>query len=173
MNPTPTEKLQEMKNQEEQMKRLEELKKEQEAKILQIRETIKNKIYPFIRDNSVDYEDAQSFAQVFTMSLQQAFQLMAKTVTVADLKLEDHVKKGPESLRFLQLLEEVKDMTVSEAVSAFEGIPNLVERAVQEKLAGTTLVDLKTDELVEKIFSPVPATAPAEGADAGGGADAQ
>lgn len=111
--------------------------------VLRKRELAKNKLYPFLCDNSTSVRDAMVMCQSIQVSIQTAFNNQMLKTTVESLGLNDMVAKNPDFEKYRTLLDMLAKENVSDALDIIGGMPSAIESFIKEEMTKRPLKEIK------------------------------
>jgi hypothetical protein len=124
------------------------LTEEQKKEVQRKREIARNRLYPFLLDNSKSIQDAQVFCQSVSIAINQAFTNKKKEFKVKEFGLIEQLdKNNSEFKRYKEILEMFEDENLSDALEIIEGMNNAIDGFIREENTKRSLETLKTEFL--------------------------
>lgn len=113
---------------------------EREAETKRQRQFVKEKLFPFLRENTKNRSDAKMVLKSLLIGLQQAFQnemgVYQKKLSespVSTLEMEKYIQKGEEAERFTKLLELFQYEKISVTSALLDGMENTISGLEREE----------------------------------------
>lgn len=116
-------------------------------KVAKQRALVKDKVYPFLVENSKDIEDAKVFISAAGIIMKQQFMNRMTTTTVADLKLQELKSDASTVKRYNDLFDILANESLTDALKVLEGLPQEIDSWIRKENEQRKLSELKADLL--------------------------
>ena len=105
---------------------------------------VKEKLYPFLTNNSDSIDDAKIFLSAIAVAIKQKFLNGMRTMPVGDLKMTEMLDvTGDSYKKYSELFEMLKDYNITDALTMIEGMPNEIDSSIREEMQSRKLDTLK------------------------------
>ena len=122
----------------QELRKQEELEKEQKRKGT----IIKERIYPLLVENTGSIDDAKNFCQLVNLVIEQAFVNKKKEMIVADLKLIEDMKESSESERWKKMFDIIGHENITVALDLVGSMANIISNNERKESKDRKLSEL-------------------------------
>lgn len=123
------------------------VKKEQEEKVLKLREFVKKQFWPFLTYQDWSVEDASIFIQMILSGIEEDFQRKMRNAKVSELTVKEHLNKESKDYeRYIKVFDMFADMTIADTKIVVEGMNQAINHSIRKEQSKRKLTDLKDIE---------------------------
>ena len=109
-----------------------------------VNKKVNEKIFPFIKDNSTDVEDAKMFPAVMKVAIQQVMFNKTTKMLLKELNLAEELKGMPEKdfKKFREFIELMESESIADAYKILDGLVDEITQKERLLMKKTSLTDL-------------------------------
>ena len=108
------------------------------------RSVAKDKLYPYLLENSLNIEDAKQLCTIISVTMRQAFENRMKDIWVSDLGLDKMIDPAnPEAKRVGGFIKLFADEKLNSAFEIIDGMTRVIDSFIKEENTKRPLKELK------------------------------